>query len=186
MRLSRFVLLAVLVGALSVLGCGGTSSDGNGGEGGNGNGGSAGDGGSGGTGTGGSGGSVAITPGIWTAWGAGTAVCLYVNQDGTELVADDECDMRTPPSAFQFTTNRQDGICGFSYPEVGQLPQPVPIVNNRFQIQQIQAGDVTIKFSGEFTSSNSVGGVASSTMNCPLDQAWGASPGCCSICDWCK
>jgi hypothetical protein len=174
--------LAVLAGALTVLGCGES------GDGGNGNGGSAGSAGGGGSsGNGGSGGGIAITPGIWTAWAAGTAVCLYVNQDGTALVADAECDMRTPPSAFQFTTNRQPpDICGFSYPEVGEQPQPVPIVDNKFQIEDIQAGDVTIAFSGEFTGSNSVGGVASSTMNCPLDQAWSASPGCCSICDWCQ
>jgi len=68
----------------------------------------------------------------------------------------------------------------------GEQPQPVPIVDNKFQIEDTQAGDVTIKFRGEFTGSNSVGGVASSTMNCPLDQAWSASPGCCSSCNWCQ
>jgi len=41
MKTSRFIILALLTGALTVLGCGGTSSDG-GGDGGNGNGGIAG------------------------------------------------------------------------------------------------------------------------------------------------
>lgn len=184
MKLSRLVLLALLAGALTVLGCGGTSDDGDGGS--AGNGGTAGTGGTAGSsGTGGTG-AFAITPGQWSYFLVGTSVCLFVNEDGTKLVADPGCAQSGSNTwAFEFRTNRQDGICSFGYPMEGEEPQEVPIVDNKFAIEQTRGG-VTIKFNGEFTGSDSVGGLASSTMNCPMDQAWSASSGCCTRCDWCQ
>ena len=62
MKPSRFIILALLAGALTLLGCG---------ESGNGNGGSAGTAGSGGNGSGGSGG-VAISAGLYSSQPRGT------------------------------------------------------------------------------------------------------------------
>ena len=103
------------------------------------------------------------------------------------LVADETClQSGTGPGwAFEFRTNRQDGICVLGYPEEGEVPQAVPIVDNQFEIETTR-GDIAIKFSGTFTGPDSVNGVASSTMNCPMDQAWSATPGCCTRCDWCQ
>ena len=183
MKISRLVLLALLAGALTFLGCGGSTTDGDAGSGGTaGTAGSAGTGGTGGT------GAFAITPGHWSYFVLRTADCLFVNEDGTKLVADPSCNTAgnpTFPYAFQFLANPDGDICGFGYPMEGEEPQEVPIVDNKFEIEQIR-GDVTIKFGGEFTSSNSVTGVASSTMNCPEDVPWSASPGCCSRCAWCQ
>lgn len=144
--------------------------------------------GSGGTaGTGGTG-AFAITPGHWSYFLSFTSVCLFVNEDGTKLVADPSCNQTENPMfpyAFQILANPAGDICGFGYPMEGDDPQEVPIVDNKFDIEQTR-GDVTIKFSGEFSGSDSVGGVASTTMNCPEDVPWRASPGCCSRCTWCQ
>lgn len=188
MKLSRLMFLTVSMGALTVLGCGGSGGDGGAGEGGNG--GTAGSGGTaGGGGTAGSGGSgaFAITPGLWSTGPRATSVCLFVNETGDALVADESCNQSGPDFwAFEFRTNRQPpSICAFGYPLEGEVPQDVPIVDNKFDIEQIR-GDITIKFSGEFTGGDTVGGVASSTMNCPADERWSAKPGCCSGCAWCQ
>jgi hypothetical protein len=90
--------------------------------------------------------------------------------------------------AFWFTTNRQDGICGFSYPDGEEAPE-VPIVDNKFEVEMTRTdldGEYTIRFSGEFNANGGVGGLASSTRNCPMDQSWSAREGCCNICDWCQ
>ena len=166
MKISRLVLLALLAGALTFLGCGGSTTDGDAGSGG-----TAGTAGS--AGTGGAG-AFAITPGHWSYFLSFTSVCLFVNEDGTKLVADPSCNQTENPLfpyAYQLLANPDGDICGFGYPMEGEEPQEVPIVDNKFEIEQIR-GDVTIKFRGEFTSSNSVTGFASSTMNCPEDVPW--------------
>ena len=188
----RFFVGWVLAFALVFSGCsdggdGGAAGDGGtGGDGGAaGMGGIAGVGGVGGT---GGSGEFAISPGDWSSWLLRTSSCLFVNEDGTKLVADPCCNQtenRLFPFAFQVLANPDGDICGFGYPMEGEEPQEVPIVDNKFEIEQTR-GDVTIKFSGEFGDSNSVGGVASSTMNCPEDVPWTASPGCCSRCSWCQ
>jgi hypothetical protein len=117
-----------------------------------------------------------------------TSICLFVNEDGTKLVADTSCNQTENPLfpyAFEMRANPAGDICVFGYPMEGEEPQEVPIVDNRFEIEQTR-GDVTIKFSGEFSGSDSVSGVASSTMNCPQDVPWSATPGCCSRCAWCQ
>lgn len=68
------------------------------------------------------------------------------------------------------------------------MPQEVPIDDNRFEIEQTRTdgiGTFTLKFSGEFTGSDSVSGVASSTRGCPVDESWGATSGCCTSCGYC-
>ena len=191
----RFLIGWVLAFALVVSGCGDGGVGGAGGVAGDGgDGGAAGMGGMAGMagvgGVGGTGGSgeFAITPGHWSSWLLRTSICLFVNEDGTKLVADPSCNQTENPLfpfAFQVLANPDGDICGFGYPMEGEEPQEVPIVDNKFEIEQTR-GDVTIKFSGEFGDSNSVGGVASSTMNCPEDVPWTASPGCCSRCSWCQ
>jgi hypothetical protein len=204
MKISRLVLLALLTGALTVLGCGGS---GNGGDGGNGNGGSAGDGGSGGSagtaggggsagsggnGSGGSGG-VAISPGLYSSQPRGTLVCLFVNQDGTKLVADSSCPFGPGDSqmvAFRLTSSDPvEGSCAVNYPVEGDEPQEIPIVDGRFEIDTTQTdgiGAYTIKVSGEFNENGTVSGVGTHSRDCPTDRNWSAGPGCCSQCEWCK
>ena len=192
MKRSKYVLLAVLTGALTVLGCGES------GDGGNGNGGSGGDGGSGGTagsggnGSGGSGG-VAISAGLYSSQPRGTLVCLFVNQDGTKLVADSSCPFGTGDPqmvAFSLTSiDSVEGSCAVNYPVEGDEPQEIPIVDGRFEIDTTQTdgiGEYTIRVSGEFNENGTVSGVGTHSRDCPTDRNWSAGPGCCSQCEWCK
>ena len=95
------------------------------------------------------------------------------------FLAGDLGELANHPQSLAFS-----GECS-GYPMEGDDPQELPILDNKFDIEQTR-GDVTIKFSGEFTGSDSVTGFASTTMNCPEDVPWSASSGCCSRCDWCQ
>jgi hypothetical protein len=207
MKLQRLWLVSVLAGALTVFGCG-SSDDGNGGGagtgggtgGGAGTGGSAGTGGTAGSagmpGTGGSGGTAgagggvsSITPGLYSAQPRGTLVCLFVNEDGTGLVADPSC--RTNKAFYLLDTGEamvQDE-CLITYPDEGDAEQEVPIVDGRFEIEATRTdaiGEYTISVSGEFSENGGVNGVGTHSRDCPDERTWSAGAGCCSQCEWCQ
>jgi len=200
--LRKLLFLSLLVGAVAILGCGNDDGDGGGGSGGEagsggaaGSGGEAGSGGAGGTaGTGASGG-VAITPGLYSAQRPGTLVCLFVNDDGTKLVADDNCPWGPQGEgvAFRLTSVPGDATpCAIYYPVEGDEPQEIPIVEGRFEIAATRtAGDqqYTIMVSGEFDENGGVSGIATDSSACPDERAWSAGAGCCTACEregWCE
>jgi hypothetical protein len=109
---------------------------------------------------------------------------LFVNEDATALVPDGTCSQNgigLVERAFEFRTNQLDGpTCGVSYPMEDETPS-VPIVNNQFELEFVR-GSETLKFSGTFTSSDTVTGFISNTFGCPMDQPWSAASGLCSRC----
>jgi hypothetical protein len=199
MSIRRLLFLSLLVGSLAVLGCGGGDNDDNGGNGGDGGAGTGGTGGSGGNagaggaaGTGGGGGG-AISPGLYSSQPRGTQVCLFVNQDGTKLIADSSCPFGTgDPQMLAFSLTSIDsveGSCAISYPVEGDDPQEIPIVDGGFEIETTQTdgiGTYTIRFSGDFNENGTVSGVGTHSRDCPTERNWSADPGCCSQCEWCK
>ena len=186
MIVRKLWFVSLVVAAVAALGCG-ESGDGSGGA--AGTGGSAGTGGTGGSagagGTAGSGGGVApAESGLYSYLTPGTYACLFVSDDRTKLVADPSC----YSVAFRFLTNRV-GPCVINYPIEGDDPQEIPIVDGKFEVQANQTdglGDYTVEFSGEFSETGGVTGMASHSRDCPEDQEWQMSPGCCSRCDWCQ
>ena len=202
MSIRRLLFLSLLVGSLAVLGCGGSDNGGNGGDGGAGTGGTAGSGGTGGSGgsagTGGAagtggGGGGAISPGLYSSQPRGTEVCLFVNQDGTKLIADSSCPFGPgdpPMLAFSFKSiDPAEGSCAISYPVEGDDPREIPIVDGGFEIETTQTdgiGSYTIRFSGDFNENGTVSGVGTHSRDCPTERNWSAGLGCCSQCEWCK
>jgi hypothetical protein len=202
-RLHKFGLLSLLIAAIAVLGCG-TSGDGNGGgDGGAGNGGagSGGDTGNGGDagngGVGGTGGGVVPQGDVYSSQPRGAIRCLFVNQDGTSLVADASCPFsQTPPLngpvAFYLLDLGEamlDDSCVITYPEVGDEPQEVPIVNGQFEFEASRTdllGPYTITVSGQFSDTGRVNGVATHSRDCPDGRNWFADLGCCSQCTFCR
>jgi hypothetical protein len=184
MNVSKLFFFAVLAGSLALLGCGNSDSGDNGGTaGGSGTGGTAGAGG------------VAIAPGLYTSSPRGTLACLFVNEDGTKLVADNSCPWGPEGQgvAFRLTSvDPEQGSCAIYYPIEGDDPQEIPIVDGRFQIEATRtAGDLTytIMVSGEFAENGRVSGVGSDSSACPDDRAWYADLGCCLQCQrdgWCE
>jgi hypothetical protein len=198
--LHKSLFVSLLIGALAVLGCA-EDSGGDGGFGGGGAGGSAATGGTAGTGgeagSGGEagGGGVEIATGLYSAQRPGTLVCLFVNEDGTKLVADDNCPWGPQGEgvAFRLTSVPGDATpCAIYYPVEGDDPQEIPIVDGRFEIEATRtAGDqqYTIMVSGEFDENGGVSGVATDSSACPDERAWSAGLGCCTACEregWCE
>jgi len=204
MTIRRLLLLSLLTGSLAALGCG--DSDDNGGIGGGGgagtggtagSGGAAGSGGTGGAAGTGGGAGVEITPGLYSSSPRGTQLCLFVNEDGTKLVADAACPFGTgnpQMAAFRLTSTGEAGVqddCAITYPEEGDDPQEIPIVDGRFEIEATQTDGIsayTIKFSGEFNENGTVSGVGTHSRDCPDERNWSAGPGCCLQCErdqWC-
>jgi len=193
-------LCVCALGLMPLVGCSETADDGGdgatGGDGGSaGTGGTAGSAGTGGAAGTGGGGGVAITPGLYSSSPRGTLVCLFVNQDGTKLVADDSCPWgpEGQPVAFRLTSIDPDqGSCAIYYPVEGDDPQEIPIVDGGFEIETTQTdgiGEYTIRFSGEFNENGTVSGVGTHSRDCPTDRNWSAGPGCCSQCQrdgWCE
>lgn len=190
--LRKVGILPLLIGAIAVFGCG-DGGDGGGGSGGDG--GTAASSGTGGAaGTGGSGG-TAITPGLYSASPRGTLVCLFVSEDGTKLVADPSCPwgIGVPNVAFRLTSVDVDqGSCAITYPEEGDEPQEIPIVDGRFEIVTTRAdglGEYTIVVNGEFADNGTVSGFGTHSRDCPDERTWSAGPGCCLQCQrdgWCE
>lgn len=191
--LHKHILCSTLVVALAVLGCG---NDGNGGGAAGGNGGDAGNGGGTG-GTGGSGGGVVPQGNLYSSQPRGAIRCLFVNQDGTKLVADPSCSFsQTPPFgepvAFYLLDLGEamlDDSCVITYPEEGDDPQEVSIIDGQFTMQATRTdglGEYTIMVSGEFAENGTVSGVASHSRDCPEGRNWSAGPGCCSQCEFCR
>jgi hypothetical protein len=182
MNAHRLLFFSLLASGLALLGCG-TS--------GNGTGGSTGAGGSAGTGGGGSGG-AAITPGLYSASPRGTLICLFVNQDGTKLVADASCRGGEAFYLLDLGEAMVQDDCLITYPEEGDDPQEIPIEDGRFEIQATRTdgiGEYTIMVSGQFDENGRVSGVGTHSRDCPDDRSWSAAPGCCSQCQrdgWCE
>jgi len=193
LSLRKSLFVSLLSGALAVLGCAEDSGgDGGFGGGGGGAGGSAAAGGT--AGTGGSGG-VGIAPGLYSSSPRGTLVCLFVNQDGTKLVADDSCPWGAEGEAVAFrltSIDPEQGSCAIYYPVAGDDPQEIPITDGRFEIEatrMVGEQQYSIRVSGEFDETGRVSGVATDSVACPDERAWYADPGCCAQCQrdgWCE
>ena len=182
----KLIFLSMLVGALAVLGSG-NGDDGQGGNGGGGDTGNGGDAGNGGTaGVGGGGG---IVTGLYSSQPRGAIRCLFVNQDGTRLVADPSCRGDVAFYLLDLGEAMVQDDCLITYPEEGDDPQEVPIVDGQFTIETTRTdglGEYTIMVNGEFTENGSVSGVGSHSRDCPDERAWSAGAGCCSQCEFCK
>ncbi len=197
-------LCVCALGLMPLVGCSETADDGGdgatGGDGGSagaggtaGTGGTAGSAGSGGAAGTGGGGGAAIGPGLYSSQPRGTLVCLFVNQDGTKLVADSSCPFGTGDPqmlAFRLTSIDPDqGSCAIDYPVEEDDPQEIPIVDGRFEIETTRTDAIsayTIRFSGGFNENGTVSGVGTHSRDCPDNRNWSAGPGCCSQCQWCK
>jgi hypothetical protein len=84
-----------------------------------------------------------------------------------------------------------DDSCAITYPEEGDDPQEILIVDGRFEIEATRTdalGEYTIVVNGEFADNGMVSGFGTHSRDCPDERNWSAGPGCCSQCErdgWC-
>jgi hypothetical protein len=173
-------MCVLALAVVPLVGCSETAGDG--GAGGDGGGGMGGD--------GGVGGGSAITPGLWLGgdpasntdgeeFDTGWAICLSVNETGSGLKPDSDCDIDgQEPDAVYFAevswkedAGDEGKDCGANFGASTETLTEVPIVDNSFEIK---LGDCTITGTFDGDTASGTASCLGLMFGCSLDGGWTA------------